>query len=61
MTPKQMIIHALHLMPEGANFKDIVQTIKFLAAVREGEEDLLNGRIISNEQMKQRLDLEIRQ
>jgi len=54
-TAKQMTLEAVHRLPEEATFQDIADEIAFLAAVREGEEDLKEGRVISNEEMKRRL------
>jgi predicted transcriptional regulator len=56
MTAKQMVLEAVHRLPEEASFHDISEEVAFLAAVREGQEDLKQGRVISNEEMKQRLD-----
>ena len=55
-TAKQIVLEAVHRLPEEASFHDIAQEVAFLAAVREGEEDLVQGRVISNEEMKKRLD-----
>ena len=55
-TAKQIVLEAVHRLPEEASFHDIAQEVAFLAAVREGEEDLVLGRVISNEEMKKRLD-----
>jgi predicted transcriptional regulator len=55
-TAKQMVLEAVHRLPEEASFHDIAEEVAFLAALREGEEDVKQGRIISNEEMKRRLD-----
>ena len=51
-----MVLEAVHRLPEEASFHDIAEEVAFLAALREGEEDIKQGRIISNEEMKRRLD-----
>jgi predicted transcriptional regulator len=56
MTAKQVVFEAVHRRPEEARFHDIADEVAFLAAVREGEEDLKQGRTVSNEEMKRRLD-----
>jgi predicted transcriptional regulator len=56
VTAKQMVLEAVHRLPNEATFQDIADEIAFLAALREGEEDLKKGRVISNEEMKRRLD-----
>jgi predicted transcriptional regulator len=55
MRAKEMVLGALHRLPEDIDFKDITEEIAFLAAIREGEDDIKLGRVISNEEMKQRL------
>jgi predicted transcriptional regulator len=54
-TAKQMVLDAVHRLPEEASFRDIAEEVAFLAALREGHEDLSQGRVVSNEEMKQRL------
>jgi predicted transcriptional regulator len=55
-TAKQMVLEAVHRLPDEASFGDIADEVAFLAALREGEKDIEQGRIISNEEMKRRLD-----
>jgi predicted transcriptional regulator len=56
VTAKQAVLEAIHRLPNEATFQDIADEIAFLAAIREGEEDLKNGKVVSNEEMKRRLD-----
>lgn len=56
-TAKQMILEAVHRLPNEATFNDIAEEVAFLAAIRDGEEDIRNGRIVSNAEMKQRIEL----
>jgi predicted transcriptional regulator len=53
--PKQLVLEAVHRLPESATFGDIAAEVDFLSAIREGEEDIQQGRIVSNEQVKRRL------
>jgi len=55
-TAKQMVLEAVHRLPEEADFHDIAEEIAFLAAIREGEKDLHEGKVVSNEEVKRRLD-----
>ena len=55
-TAKQMVLEAVHRLPEEADFHDIAEEIAFLSAIREGENDLHEGKVVSNDEMKQRLD-----
>jgi predicted transcriptional regulator len=56
-TAKQMFLEAVHRLPDEATFDDIAEEVAFLAAIRDGEEDIKQGRIVSNAEMKQRLGL----
>ena len=55
-TAKQMVLEAVHRLPEEADFHDIAEEIAFLAAIREGENDLHEDKVVSNDEMKRRLD-----
>ena len=55
-TVKQIVLEAVHRLPEEADFHDIAEEIAFLSAVREGENDLRDGKVDSNDEMKRRLD-----
>jgi predicted transcriptional regulator len=55
-TAKQMVLEAVHRLPEEASFHDIAEEVAFLAALREGQEDLSQGKVVSNEEIKRRLD-----
>lgn len=59
-TAKQMILETVHRLPDEATFDDIAEEVAFLSAIREGEEDIKHGRIVSNAEMKQRIQLIIR-
>jgi predicted transcriptional regulator len=56
MSVKEMVLSALQRLPDDVEFKDIAEEIAFLSAVREGQDDLSCGRVISNEEMKKRID-----
>ncbi|MDQ6632776.1 MAG: hypothetical protein M3Y82_13640 [Verrucomicrobiota bacterium] len=56
MTAKQTVLDALNRLPEEISFRDISEEVAFLAALREGEEQIRKGQVISNEEMKSRLD-----
>ncbi|MES2310236.1 MAG: hypothetical protein V4507_15385 [Verrucomicrobiota bacterium] len=56
MSVKEMVLSALHRLPDDVEFKDIAEEIAFLSAVREGQDDLSQSRIVSNEEMKKRID-----
>ncbi|MEW6304222.1 MAG: hypothetical protein AB1705_12165 [Verrucomicrobiota bacterium] len=56
MSDKQIVLEALHRLPDDLTFRDIAEEVAFLAALREGEEQIKQGKIISNEEMRRRLD-----
>ena len=56
MSAKELVLNAIHRLPDDAEFKDITDEIAFLAAVKEGQEDVRQGRVVSNEEMKKRID-----
>ena len=56
MTDREIVLEAVHRLPEEASLHDIAEELALLAAVREGQQDLKDGRVVSNEEMKRRLD-----
>ncbi len=56
MNAKQMILEAVHRLPDEASFQDIAEEVAFLSAIREGEQDLKQGKVVSHAEIKQRLD-----
>lgn len=56
MSAKEMVLSALHRLPDDVEFKDIAEEIAFLAAVKEGQEDVQQGRVISNDELKKKID-----
>jgi hypothetical protein len=56
MSTKELVLNAIHRLPDDANLKDVAEEIAFLVALQEGDEDLKQGKILSNEEMKKRLD-----
>jgi predicted transcriptional regulator len=55
MTVKEQILQAVHRLPDDIDYRDVSEEIAFLAAVREAERDIEEGRLVSNEQMKARI------
>jgi predicted transcriptional regulator len=55
MSVKEQVLQAIHRLPEDINYRDVTEEIAFLAAMREAEQDIAAGRLISNEQMKARI------
>lgn len=52
---KEQVLQAINRLPDDVDYRDVSDEIAFLAAVREAENDIQEGRLISNEQMKTRI------
>ena len=52
MSVKDQVLQAIHRLPDDINYRDVADEIAFLAAVREAERDIDEGRVVRNEQMK---------
>ncbi|MEX2581415.1 MAG: hypothetical protein WD342_20330 [Verrucomicrobiales bacterium] len=55
-TLKEQVLHVVRRLPDHADFRDVNEEIAMLAAVAEAEEDIREGRLVENEEMKARLD-----
>lgn len=55
MSVKEQVLQAINRLPDDIDFRDVTEEIALLAAVREAEQDIQNGRLVTNEQMKARI------
>lgn len=55
MSVKEQVLQAIHRLPDDIDFRDVAEEIAFLAAVREAERDIEEGRLLTNEQMQARI------
>ena len=55
MSIKEQVLQAINRLPDDIDYRNAADEIAFLAAVREAEGDIEQGRVISNEQMKARI------
>ena len=55
MSNKELVLEAVRGMPDEATIDEISEEIAILAAIRRGEEAADAGRLIPNEEVKQRL------
>ena len=55
MSVKDQVLQAIHRLPDDIDYRDVTEEIAFLAAVREAERDIDEGRLVSNERMKTRI------
>ena len=52
---KRDIIQSFQTLPEDATIEDFIEHLSFLAAVEEGLADLEAGRVISHEELVERV------
>jgi predicted transcriptional regulator len=55
MSDKQAALEAIKRMPEEVSLREISREMEFLAAVREGEEQANQGKVIPLEQVEKNL------
>ncbi|MDB6020598.1 MAG: hypothetical protein JWQ04_455 [Pedosphaera sp.] len=55
MSDKQAALEAIRRMSDEVTFREISREIEFLAAIREGEEQAEQGKVISLEQLENNL------
>ena len=53
MTTKQIAIHSIEGLPEGATWEDIQERINFVAGVRKSLQELDEGKGIPHQKMKE--------
>lgn len=56
MSIKEMVLSAIQRLPDDISFRDVNEEIALLAAVQEAEEDIREKRLVSNDDMKSRID-----
>ena len=55
MSDKQAALEAIRQLPDEVSFREIREEIEFLAAIREGEAQADQGRLIPLEQVEKNL------
>jgi predicted transcriptional regulator len=55
MSVKDQVLQAIQRLPDDIDYRDVADEIAFLAAVREAERDIDEGRLVANEDMKARI------
>lgn len=56
MTVKESIMEAIHRLPDDVDFKDVADEIAFLAALRQAEDEIAQGKTVSNEDVRKKLE-----
>ena len=52
MSVKEQVLQAINRLPDDIDYRDVADEIAFLAAVRDAERDIEQGRLVTNEQIK---------
>jgi predicted transcriptional regulator len=52
---KDQVLQAINRLPDDIDYRDAADEIAFLAAMREAERDIEQGRVVTNEEMKARI------
>ena len=55
MSIKHQVLSAIQRLPDDINFRDVNEEIALLAAVEEAEDDIRENRLVSNSEMKNRI------
>ena len=55
MSVKEQVLQTIQRLPDDINFHDVTEEIALLAAIHEAENDIQQGRLVSNEEMKLRI------
>jgi predicted transcriptional regulator len=55
MTEKEMVLNAIHELPDSASVRDIADRLQFLAAIQSGLDQLDRGEGISHEEVKRQM------
>lgn len=55
MSIKEAALEAIHRLPDDADYRAIAEEIAFLAALEKGDRDIAEGRVVSNEEARKRL------
>jgi len=55
MSDKQLVIEAIRDLPESMSLEKISEEIAILAAIKRGEADADNGRVVTSAEMRKRV------
>jgi hypothetical protein len=55
VTVKEQVLKSVQRLPDNVDFRDVSEEIALLAALRDAERDIANGKVISNFEMKTRI------
>jgi hypothetical protein len=55
MSVKEQVLEAIHRLPDDIDFRDVTDEVALLAAVHEAEQDIQQGKVVSNDEIKSRI------
>ena len=55
MSIKEQVLSVIQRLPDDIDFRDVNEEIALLAAVQEAEDDIREKRLVSNDEMKSRI------
>jgi predicted transcriptional regulator len=61
MSVKEQVLEAIQRLPDDVDYRDVAEEIAFLSAIGEAEKDIEEGRVITHEQMKSRVEIAFRE
>jgi predicted transcriptional regulator len=56
VTPKQRMISVLQQQPEDSTYEELLKELAFVKMVERGLKDVDSGRVMSNEDVKRRIE-----
>ena len=56
MSAKEAVLQAIHRLPDDVDYRAIAEEIAFLAALEQGDQDIRSGRVVSNEDVRKKLE-----
>ena len=56
MSVKESVLQAIHRLPDDADFRAIAEEIAFLAALDQGDRDIQAGRVVSNDDVRKKIE-----
>ena len=56
MSAKEAVLQAIHRLPDDVDYRAIAEEIAFLAALEQGDQDIRSGRVVSNEEVRKKLE-----
>lgn len=56
MSAKESVLQAIHRLPDDVDYRAIAEEIAFLGALEQGDQDVRSGRVVSNEDVRKKLE-----